>query len=135
MTRHRKQDSYKADNEQFLKTVSEKEEIRHLAKGLLYEVLIEGDGLQPKPNSVVTVYYKGCLINGKTFDDNTSQGYPDAFRLTDLIEGWQIALLKMKTGDKWRIYLPSSLGYGSRGTDGIPKHSTLIFEIELVAIA
>lgn len=135
MIRQSKQDSYKLENELFLKSISEKEGINHIAKGLLYEVLKKGRGVQPRRNSVVAVYYKGSLVNGKIFDDNTSQGYPDAFRLRELIEGWQIALLNMKVGDRWRIYLPASLGYGSRGTAGIPKHSTLIFEIELVSVA
>ena len=75
------------------------------------------------------------LIDGKVFDDNTQQGYPDAFRLADLITGWQIALTQMCPGDKWRIYVPSEVGYGATYVAGIPKHSTLIFEIELVGIS
>lgn len=75
------------------------------------------------------------LIDGSVFDDNTQQGYPDAFRLADLITGWQIALTQMCPGDKWRIYVPSEVGYGAMGVAGIPKHSTLIFEIELVNVA
>ena len=74
------------------------------------------------------------LIDGSVFDDNTSQGYPDAFRLADLITGWQIALTQMCAGDKWRIYVPAEVGYGAMSVAGIPKHSTLIFEIQLVSI-
>lgn len=106
-----------------------------LAAGVLYEVMQRGDGIFPTLGSIVSVYYKGMLINGKVFDDNTTQGYPDAFRLNDLIDGWKIALTRMQVGDKWRIYVPSSLGYGAISTPGIPKYSTLIFEIELVGIA
>ena len=83
----------------------------------------------------MSVYYKGMLTSGKVFDDNTQQGYPDAFRLADLITGWQIALTQMCPGDKWRIYVPAEVGYGATYVAGIPKHSTLIFEIELVGVS
>lgn len=126
---------YKKLNEEFLDEVAKREGIKMLSQGILCEVLKTGEGAMPKMQNIVSVYYKGSLINGRTFDDNTAQGYPDAFRLSELIKGWQIALTQMHVGDKWRIYIPSELGYGSRGTDGIPKNSTLIFEIELVSVA
>lgn len=127
-------DKYKLENEAFLEELADEEGVKSLSEGILYEVLAAGEGKQAQPNSVVSVYYKGTLISGKVFDDNTSQGYPDAFRLKDLIIGWQIAIAKMKEGDKWRIYIPSEAGYSKRGTHGIPGFSTLIFEIELVKV-
>jgi peptidylprolyl isomerase len=130
----KKRDAYKLENEEFLRELAEREGIKTLPKGILYEVIQEGAGKSPSPNSLVSVFYKGKLISGKVFDNNTRQGYPDAFRLRDLITGWQIALTQMHVGDKWRIYLPAEMGYGSRGTHGIPGHSVLIFEIELVSI-
>ena len=130
----KKQLLYKDENEAFLRK-KEQEGVKPLAAGVLHEVLQVGEGPSPTLGNVVSVYYKGMLINGKVFDDNTMQGYPDAFRLNELIDGWKIALTRMSVGDKWRIYVPASLGYGSVSTPGIPKHSTLIFEIELVGIA
>lgn len=136
MANKNSKESYARENEEFLLAAARREGAKMLKGGVVYEVLATGTGkTSPMPGNVVTVYYKGSLINGKTFDDNTSQGYPDAFRLTDLIVGWQIALKEMKAGDKWRIYIPAKYGYGSRGTSGIPKNSTLIFEIELVSVA
>ena len=130
----KKQLVYKEENEAFLR-MKEQEGMQPLAAGVLYEVMQRGDGAFPSLGSIVSVSYKGMLINGKVFDDNTAQGYPDAFRLNDLIDGWKIALTRMQVGDKWRIYVPTSLGYGAISTPGIPKYSTLIFEIELVGIA
>lgn len=130
----KKQLLYKEENEVFLQQ-KELEGVKPLAAGVLHEVLQVGEGPSPTLGNIVSVYYRGMLINGKVFDDNTTQGYPDAFRLNELIDGWKIALTRMSVGDKWRIYVPSSLGYGSITTAGIPKHSTLIFEIELVGIA
>ena len=57
-----------------------------------------------------------------------------ATRLSDLIEGWIIAIQQMLVGDKWEIYLPANMGYGKFSQPGIPGGSTLIFEIELLAI-
>jgi peptidylprolyl isomerase len=130
----KKQLLYKEENEAFLHMKAQ-EGVEPLVAGVLHEVLQVGEGPSPTLSNIVSVYYKGMLINGKVFDDNTMQGYPDAFRLNDLIDGWKIALTRMQVGDKWRIYVPASLGYGAISTPGIPKHSTLIFEIELVGIA
>ena len=130
-----KAQAYKIENENFLKSLSQEEGILSLPKGILYKVIKSGSGISPTIQNIVSVFYKGTLINGRTFDNNITQGYPDAFRLKELITGWQIALTRMKVGDKWIIYIPSEMGYGSSGTSGIPKNSTLIFEIELVSVA
>lgn len=134
MAKNRKE-NYKVANEEFLVSLREKEGVQELRKGILYEVLQTGSGRRATIRSVVSVYYRGQLIDGKVFDDNTRDQCPAAFRLTGLIEGWQIAIPYMSEGDKWRIYLPSELGYGKRGVHGIPGESTLIFEIELVKVS
>jgi len=41
----------------------------------------------------------------------------------------------MHIGDRWIIYIPYTLGYGSRASGPIPAFSTLIFEVELLSIA
>ncbi len=125
---------YKAENEAFIKNMALEDGVRTLAKGVCYKVINEGSGKEARSANVVSVYYKGSLVNGYVFDDNTAQGYPDAFRLRELIEGWQIAIPEMREGDKWVIYIPSEAGYGKRGEQGIPGNSALIFEIELVKV-
>ena len=64
----------------------------------------------------------------------TPVGAP-AFRLSDLIEGWIVAMQAMHVGDRWEIYVPAELGYGKYSQPGIPGGSTLVFDIELLAIA
>ena len=91
------------------------------------------DGKHPTPRSIVTAHYTGWTINGKKFDSSRG-GTPAAFRLSDLIEGWIIAMQQMCVGDKWEIYLPAEMGYGKFSQPGIPGGSTLIFEIELLGI-
>ena len=108
--------------------------VRPLDKGILYKVLKKGKGgVHPNRGSVVTAHYVGKTINGKTFD-NSRGGVAPAFRLRDLIPGWIIALQQMTVGDKWEIYIPAEQAYGKMNQPGIPGGSTLVFEIELLAI-
>ena len=125
---------YKQQNEAYIAQIAQQKGIKSLPANIYYEELAKGNGPKPNSRSLVTVYYKGSLINGSVFDGNTRQGYPDAFRLTDLIGGWQVALTQMNVGSKWRIYIPANMGYGKLSQPGIPVHSTLVFEIELVGI-
>ena len=77
-----------------------------LDKGVCYKVLSKGngDGPVPSPRSIVTVHYTGRTIDGNTFDSSRG-GVPLAIRLSDLIEGWIIALQQMHVGDRWEIYI------------------------------
>ena len=107
-----------------------------LPKGTCYNARAEGraDGKHPGPRSIVTVHYTGRTIDGRIFDD-TRGGIPAALRLSDLIDGWIIALQRMCIGDRWEIYIPAEMGYGKFSQSGIPGGSTLIFDIELLGIA
>lgn len=127
-------EKYKEENVEFLRQMSGKPGIKELANGILYRSVSQGSGKSPNSSSIVSVYYKGKLINGKVFDDNTKGSVPDAFRLRDLIVGWQIALKNMREGDRWEVFIPAAYGYGSRGVSGIPGNSTLIFDIKLVKV-
>lgn len=126
---------YARANKEWLAEKGKEEGVTRLAKGVCYKVLQSGleGGKQPTPNSVVSCHYLGRTIDGKCFDTSLG-GYPLAIRLRDLIEGWVIALQQMRVGDKWEIYIPSELGYGSFSQPGIPANSTLIFEIELLGV-
>ena len=131
-----RKEEYKLQNEQFLEQLRTAEGIKELPCGILYRVLEEGrDGLTPRLNSVVSVHYKGTLINGREFDNSWKRNCPEAFRLNEVIEGWQIALQRMHVGDHWIVYIPYAMGYGIKSFDSIPAYSTLIFEVELLGVA
>ena len=68
-------------------------------------------------------------------DYSYERSCPDALRLSDVIEGWQVALQKMHVGDKWIIYIPYTMGYGNKSVDSIPAYSTLVFEVKLLGVA
>src|SRR5436190_8992167 len=75
---------------------------------LQYKVIAEGSGPSPGTNDIVTVNYKGTLINGKEFDSSAKHGAPLKRAANALIRGWTEALLMIKPGAKWEIYVPSS---------------------------
>jgi FKBP-type peptidyl-prolyl cis-trans isomerase len=100
-----------------------------------YKVITEGTGEIPKATDMVSVNYRGTLIDGKEFDSSAKHGgQPAKFRVTGVIKGWTEALEMMKVGSKWELYIPTALAYGDRGSMGIEPGSTLIFEVELVSI-
>jgi FKBP-type peptidyl-prolyl cis-trans isomerase len=103
--------------------------------GLQYEVIQSGDGLSPSRTDRVTVHYRGTLVDGREFDSSYKRGKPATFPLNRVITGWTEGLQLMKEGDKWRLFVPSNLGYGSRGAGGlIGPNETLVFEVELLKI-
>lgn len=131
-----KKEEYKEQNLQYLEEIASKEGVKKLADGVLYKVIEQGNGtVSPRLDSVVSVHYRGTLINGREFDNSYKRNCPEAFRLNQVIEGWQIALQQMHAGDKWIVYIPYTCGYGNRASGPIPAFSTLIFEVELLGIA
>lgn len=123
-----------AAGEAYLAENAGREGVEVLPSGLQYEVLEEGDGESPGLNDTVTVHYKGTLIDGTEFDSTSEAGGPATFSLAGIIPGWQEALPLMKTGGKWRIYMPPELAYGELGSGPmIGPNETLIFEVELIS--
>jgi FKBP-type peptidyl-prolyl cis-trans isomerase len=103
--------------------------------GLQYEVITEGTGEKPGSEDQVQVHYHGTLIDGTVFDSSVERGEPVIFPVNGVIQGWTEALQLMTAGSKWKIYLPSDLGYGPQGAGGeIGPNSVLVFEVELLNI-
>ena len=126
---------YMQANKDWLVAKSREDGVKALSKGIFYKVLAEGvqTGKTPTPSSVITAHYTGMTIDGATFDSSRGD-VPLACRLRDLIEGWIIAMQQMHIGDRWEVYIPAEMGYGKFSQPGIPGGSTLIFDIELLAI-
>jgi len=125
----------KKAGEDFLAANKKKEGVTATASGLQYKVLKPGTGPKPKATDTVTAHYRGTLIDGTEFDSSYKRGEPASFPLNGVIKGWQEALPLMGVGSKWQIVIPSALAYGERGAgEDIGPNSTLIFEVELLAI-
>src|SRR5213594_3094833 len=125
----------KTDGAKFLEENKKKEGVKTTASGLEYKPIKEGTGPQPKGTDMVTVNYRGTLIDGTEFDSSYKRGQPATFPLNGVIKGWTEGLQLMKKGGKSQFFVPSNLAYGERavGAD-IAANATLIFEVELLDV-
>ncbi len=119
----------------FLDENAKRPGVKVTASGLQYEVMVDGTGVIPKATDKVTTHYHGTLLNGKVFDSSVQRGQPIDFPVNGVIQGWQEALQLMKTGSKWKLFVPYNLAYGERGAGAdIGPYETLIFEVELLKV-
>jgi FKBP-type peptidyl-prolyl cis-trans isomerase FklB len=133
----KKAELLKSKGVEYLENCKKRSGVIALPNGLQYEVLTAGDpnGVRPTKEDTVVVHYVGTLIDGTEFDNSVKRGEPAQFPLGGVIKGWTEILQLMTVGSKWKVYIPSELGYGERGAGGsIPPFSTLIFEIDLKEI-
>jgi FKBP-type peptidyl-prolyl cis-trans isomerase FklB len=125
----------KEKGEKFLEKNKKREGVISLSSGLQYEVITPGEGKSPRSTDKVKVHYHGTLIDGTVFDSSVERGEPASFKVNGVIRGWQEALVLMKPGSKWILYIPPDLAYGERGAgEIIGPNSTLIFEVELLEV-
>lgn len=124
--------------------------------GILYQIIEHGSGKKPFPGQTATVHYTGYLLEnndtvgkklydqeikykvGKKFDSSVDRNQPFQFRVGvgHVIKGWDISVADMNVGEKRIVILPPNHAYGSQQVGHIIKsNSTLIFEIELLAIS
>lgn len=99
-------------------------------------------GQEVVEDSVVSIAYKGYLIDGRVFDESV-EGAPYDLTVGDLestIAGWSHGAKKFRLGEKGRLFIPYQLAYGengrltSSGNAAIPQYEPLIFDIEIVDI-
>jgi FKBP-type peptidyl-prolyl cis-trans isomerase FklB len=130
-----KSNAEKEAGTKFLEETKKKPGVITLPSGLQYEIIAKGTGPIPKATDTVKANYIGSLIDGKEFDNSYKRGEPITIPVTGVIPGWVEALQLMPVGSKWKLYIPSELGYGDRGAGGaIPGGAALVFEIELLDI-
>lgn len=100
------------------------------------EDLKVGEGEEVHSGDYVTIHYLGTLENGQKFDSSYDRGEPFKVRIGvgQVIDGWDMGVVGMKVGGKRKLTIPSELAYGERGVGSIPANSTLIFELELLAV-
>ena len=106
------------------------------ASGLQYWDIKIGTGALAGTSKQVKVHYTGWLLNGKKFDSSLDAGRPIEFELGtgQVIKGWDQGILGMKVGEKRKLVIPPGMAYGPAGRPGIPPNSTLLFDVEMLAI-
>lgn len=123
------------EGEEFLAKNKTKQGVQTTPSGLQYQIIKEGTGPMPDSSSLVTANYTLYHINGDTVE-TTAKKEPAKFVVTQVIPGWTEALLKMRVGSKWKIFVPAALGYGERIGRGSPlkPNEALVFDIELLNV-
>lgn len=120
--------------ETFLAANKLKEGIVTLQSGLQYRIIKSGDGEKPQESDTIAVHYRGSLINGTEFDTSHNLKAPATFTIKQVIRGWAEALQIMPVGSHWQLFVPPSLAYGDKRVGSIGPNSTLIFDVELIAV-
>lgn len=119
----------------FLEENGKRAGVKTTASGLQYEIIKEGKGPKPMATDTVKVDYHGTTIDGKVFESSVNRKQPVTFAVNKVIPGWTEAIQMMSVGSKWKIYIPSELGYGERGAGAnVKPNTTLIYELELLEI-
>jgi len=118
----------------FLTENGKKKDVVTTASGLEYHVIAAGEGASPKSTDEVTVNYRGTLLDGTEFDSSYKRGTPASFPVNGVIPGWQEALVLMKPGAKWELFIPPNLAYDVNSPPAIPPGSMLKFEVELIKV-
>jgi FKBP-type peptidyl-prolyl cis-trans isomerase len=121
---------------EFLEKNAKADGVRTTASGLQYRVLTAGDpaGHPPGANDEVTVHYRAALSDGVEFDSSYAHGRPATLQMTSIIRGWREALLMMRPGARWQLFVPPDLAYGTNPPPAVPPGSLLIYELELLRI-
>ncbi len=124
--------------EKFLAENKTREDVITTDSGLQYRILQEGDGPRPTPEDHVRVHLKGLLLDGTVFDSTYDTGVPLVGPVKGDIPVWEEALTLMKTGGKYKFFVPSKLAYGENGTfqrgGEIGPNQMIILELELLDI-
>jgi len=120
----------------FLMRNAAEKDVHTTPSGLQYIILADGDPARAPPTLAdqVAVRYRGTLLDGTEFDSSDAPNAPATFLVGRVIKGWQEALLMMKPGAKWRLFVPPELAYGSKERRNIPGGSLLIFDVELTSV-
>lgn len=127
-------DLNKEQGEYFLEQNKLNDSIQVTETGLQYKIIEQGYGKQPNLTDSVVVHYTGMFLDGRVFDTSIPSQIPGRFTPLELIPGWQEALLMMKEGGQWRIFVPYQLAYGPDGSGPVEPYSVLIFDIELLKV-
>lgn len=126
---------HRAKGAEFLAQNKANDGVVETASGLQYKIIAAGDDVKPTAADMVTVHYRGTTIDGAEFDSSHARGRPATFALENVIAGWTEGLQLIGQGGKAILYIPADLAYGDRSpTTSIRPGSTLIFEVELLAV-
>ena len=125
----------KEKGEKYMAANKKKAGVEVTESGLQYKIIEAGNpDLKAGPTDTVLVRYKGTLLDGTVFDETKEDADPVRLTLDRVIKGWTEGLQLVGEGGKIQLVIPSELGYGERGTQGIEPNSTLLFDVDVVEV-
>jgi FKBP-type peptidyl-prolyl cis-trans isomerase len=100
--------------------------------GLYYRTLSTPAGASAAAanGQAVSVRYTGWLSNGTQFESST---FPFVLGAREVIAGWDQGIVGMRVGERRRLLIPPSLGYGAQARGPIPANAVLVFDVELLS--
>lgn len=106
------------------------------SSGLKIAELSPGQGAGAAKGATLIVRYTGWTEDGKKFDSSEDKGAPFEFALGsgNVIKGWDEGLNGAKPGERLQLVIPAGLAYGNRQVGEIPPNSTLVFNVEVLAV-
>ncbi len=108
--------------------------VRTTKKGLQYKVIVEGTGMMPTEKDIVTILYKGVLLDG-TVIASSEEGVPSTLKLSQTIAGLREGLMLMREGSKYQFFIPDRLAFGYKGfSNKIGPYAVLMYDVELVFV-
>jgi FKBP-type peptidyl-prolyl cis-trans isomerase FkpA len=124
----------KADGDAFLAKNKSAAGVKTTASGLQYQVISQGTGARPGPNDTVQIDYTGSFVSGEVFDASAKHNPPGpaSIPLAGVIPGFKEGLQLMQVGGHYKLFIPSTLAYGSEPRPPMPPNATLIFDVTLV---
>jgi len=124
----------KESGDKYLASNAKKEGVQTTESGLQYKILEAGNDVKPASTDTVWVKYCGKTIDGNVFDETPADSEGVRMMLNRVIPGWTEGLQLIGEGGKIQLTIPSDLGYGEQGNQGIEPNSVLLFDVEIVKV-
>lgn len=121
----------KSQEAQLFTQLKDKPDIGRLPSGVQYQVIKEGTGARPQVTDTIVCNLQGLLLNGTEFQNTFSTNQPAVLTPGKMVRGLQEAVQLMQAGSVWRVFIPSSLAYGEKGSGAIPPNNALVIVVEL----
>ena len=124
----------KEKEQKFFEANRKKAGVQETESGLQYIITEAGSDVKPGAKDTVFVHYKLALTDGTVIEEVAADQSAVMLTLNRVIPGWTEGLQLLGEGGKATLYVPSELGYGERGSNGIDPNTTLVFDIQLDSV-
>ncbi len=115
--------------------LSKQSGVVRMPSGVNYAVVTKGTGRNPEPEDTIVINIVGKLPDGTVFIDSDKDKQSFLILVKDLVLGLQDAVLRMKEGSVWRVFVPAALGFGASGNGStVPPYTPLVYDIGLISV-